>query len=150
VRFAWLVLLAACWTSEPPRATTTLPDDPPLQREPFPLKSMWRGTYRCSQGLTAMYLELTAQPDGALAAIFEFSPTPENPQTPTGAYRLVGTIRAGREGTFQIVLEPSEWIMQPDGFVMTALSATSSRRWKRLVGKIHHPACGELDVRRAD
>ena len=145
----WLVLLAACWTSSEPRATT-YPDAAPTAREPFPLASKWKGMYRCSQGPTAMYLELTAKPDGKLTAIFEFSATPENPTIATGAYRMVGTIRAGREGTFVIALDPLEWIMAPDGYIMVSLEATSSRKWQRLVGTIKNPACGELDVRRAD
>lgn len=97
-----------------------------------------------------MYLELDAKPDGKLTAVFEFGPTPDNPQTANGAYRLSGTIRAGREGTFEIALDPLEWLTAPDGYIMTSLSATSSRKWGRLVGQINHPGCGELDVRRAD
>jgi hypothetical protein len=148
VRFAWLVLLAGCWTSSeavPDRVVVA-----PAAREPFPLHSKWSGVYRCSQGLSAMYLELTAKPDGKLTAIFEFSATPDNPTTATGAYRLVGTIRAGREGTFEIALDPLEWILAPDGYIMVSLAATSSRKWKRLVGAIKNPACGGLDVRRTD
>lgn len=146
----WLVLLAGCWTGSRATPPPADPDEAPAPREPFPLHSKWAGVYRCSQGLTAMYLELTAQPDGKLAAIFEFSATADNPTTATGAYRLAGTIRAGREGTFEITLDPLEWIMAPDGYIMVSLAATSSRKWQRLVGNIKHPACGELDVRRAD
>ena len=121
-----------------------------MSREPFPLTSKWKGRYQCSQGWTAMYLELSARPDGKLTAIFEFSPTPDNPTVATGVYRLAGTIRAGREGTFQISLDPLEWILAPDGYIMVSLEAISSRTWQRLVGTIKNPACGELDVRRAD
>ncbi|MDQ3335800.1 MAG: hypothetical protein M4D80_11580 [Myxococcota bacterium] len=149
MRFVWLVLLAGCWTSSATKPTAS-PDEAPPQREPFPLHSKWTGVYRCSQGLTAMYLELTAKPDGNVTAIFEFSATAETPTTATGAYRLAGTIRAGREGTFEIKLDPLEWIMAPDGYIMVSLAATSSRKWQRLVGTIKHPACGELDVRRTD
>jgi len=151
VRVAWLFAVAGCWTAgEPTPRATPYPEARPVERDPFPLHSKWRGQYRCAQGVTAMYLELTAKPDGALAAIFEFGPTPENPQVPTGAYRLEGKIRAGSQGTFEIALAPLEWIMEPEGYIMVSLSATSSRKQRRLVGRIEHPACGELDVRRAD
>lgn len=151
MRFAWLLLVTACWTASdaPPPRTAEL-DDAPIRREPFPLLSKWRGTYRCSQGASAMYLELVAKPNGKLTAVFSFGPTPDNPLIENGAYRLTGTIRAGREGTFEIALDPLEWIVAPDGYIMTPMSATSSRKWGRLVGRIDHPACGGLDVRRAD
>ena len=150
MRVAWIALLAGCWTASEPRRTPAIEEDAPAPREPFPLRSKWRGTYVCSQGETAMYLDLTAQPDGTLSAIFEFSPTPDNPGTATGVYKLAGKIRAFREGTFQIELDPVEWIQAPDGYIMVPLAATSSRKWLRLVGRMKHPNCGRLDVRRAD
>ena len=114
------------------------------------MHTKWLGTYTCSQGLTRVTLTLDAKRDGSLAAIFEFGPTRDNPSIPKGSYRLRGTIRAGREGTFEIALDPDEWIAAPDGYIMVSMSATSSRRWQRLVGKIDHPSCGAIDVRRAD
>ena len=104
----------------------------------------------CTQGQTEVLLTLDAKRDGALTAVFEFGPTAENPSIPHGAYRLRGIIREGKEGTFEILLEPTEWIDAPDGYIMVSLSATSSRQWLRLVGKIDHPSCGAIDVRRAD
>lgn len=97
-----------------------------------------------------MTITLDARRDGVLEAVFEFGPTPENPTVPHGAYRQRGTIRAGKLGTFDVALDPFEWIDQPDGYIMVSMSATSSRKWTRLVGRINHPSCGELDVRRAD
>ena len=150
MRLAWIALVAGCWTASEPRRTPAADDEVAAPRDPFPLHSKWRGTYRCSQGVIAMYLELTAKPDGTLNAIFEFSPTPDNPTVATGVYKLAGKITAWREGTFRIELDPLEWIMAPDGYIMVPLAATSSRKWQRLVGAIKHPNCGELDVRRAD
>jgi hypothetical protein len=150
----WIVaLLAACWRGAPSQRAPAHDDDEvaPAFREPFPLRSRWSGTFRCSQGLTAVVLDLTARPDGALDATFTFGPTPENPLVPAGTYRLSGTIRAFAEGAFKIELRPERWIGQgPDGYVMTPVSGTSSRRWRRIAGKIEHPACGALDVRRSD
>jgi hypothetical protein len=114
------------------------------------MHSAWRGFYQCSQGRSAISLVLDAGSGGALSAVFEFGPTPENTTVATGSYRLRGSVRAGREGTFEVVLEPEAWIDEPDGYVMTGLEATSSRKWQRMVGKINHPSCGEVDVRRAD
>ena len=106
--------------------------------------------YRCSQGETGVTLVLDADPSGALRAIFEFGPTEESPHLPAGAYKLLGTIKEGPEGTFEIVLEPAEWIIAPDGYIMVPVQARSSRRWQRLVGRMMHPSCGVLDVRRVD
>jgi hypothetical protein len=151
VRVAWLVVMAGCWTTDPKPRATPMPDPPPpVVREPFPLHTRWLGTYMCSQGLTQVTLTLDAKRDGSLAAVFEFGPTRDNPTIPTGSYRLRGIIREGREGTFEIVLDPDQWIAEPPGYIMVSMSATSSRRWQRLVGRINHPSCGEIDVRRAD
>ena len=114
------------------------------------MHSRWEGTYRCSQGETAVMLTLDANKDGSLEAVFEFGPTPENPTVPTGSYKLRGIVRAGKEGSFDIALDPFEWLDQPDGYIMVSMSATSSRKWQRLVGRIDHPSCGEITVRRAD
>jgi hypothetical protein len=147
-----VVLLAACWTHAPSqRAQAHEAEVAPVAREPFPLRSRWSGTFRCSQGITAVVLELTARPDGKLDATFTFGPTPENPLVAAGTYRLSGTIRAFAEGAFKIELRPERWIgAGPDGYMMVPMSGTSSRRWRRIAGKIEHPACGALDVRRSD
>jgi hypothetical protein len=151
VRVTWLVVVAGCWTSAPPpRVTPPRAAPTAVARAPFPLRSAWAGTYECTQGTTAVVLTLEAKRDGSLAAIFEFGPTPENPTVPTGSYQLRGTIRAGKEGTFEIALDPYEWIDAPDGYIMVSMSAHSSRKWQRLVGSIQHPSCGGIDVRRTD
>lgn len=142
------VLCAACWSGTPSQRAAARDVAP---RTPFPLRSQWAGTYRCTQGATAVVLDLIAQPDGTLDATFTFGPTQDNPRVANGTYHLSGTIRGFAEGAFQIELRPERWIGPgPDGYVMTPLSATSSRRWSRMRGRIDHPACGELDVRRAD
>ena len=152
VRAAWLwmaiAMAGACWKTEEPRRATPFPESRPVVRDPFPFKSEWRGTYRCTQGETAVTLVLDAQRDGLLRAVFEFGPTPENPHLPAGAYKLQGRIKAAPQGTFHITLEPVEWISAPDGYIMVPVQARSSRRWQRLVGRMMHPSCGAIDVRR--
>lgn len=142
--------VAGCWTGgarvppaleEPPRATA---------REPYPRHSEWEGTYRCSQGESAMRLVLDATAGGKVTAVFVFGPTADAPDTERGAYRLTGTIKLGPEGTFELALVPDAWIDEPDGYTMTPLRARSSRKQRRMVGRIEHPACGTLDVRRTD
>ena len=141
---------SACWTEREARPQTPYPVSKPIVREPFPLRSEWRGVYRCSQGETGVTLVLDADRSGALRAVFEFGPTAENPHLPSGAYKLLGTIQAGPEGTFDIALEPAEWINAPDGYIMVPVQARSSRRWQRMVGRMMNPSCGTLDVRRVD
>jgi hypothetical protein len=152
VRVVGLFVLAGCWSgTDAAPAKTPYPDDaPPEKHEPFPLHSEWRGTYRCSQGLTNVFLKLDAQRDGSLQVIFEFGPTDDNPMIQSGAYELRGTIKESIQHTFDVAVQPFEWIQQPPGYTMTPFSAKSSRRWTRLVGSILHPNCGELDVRRSD
>lgn len=148
-----LVVIAGCWAGAPRAETPAVDDDDDLfamPRDRFPLHSEWRGEYRCTQGRTAVTLTLDARPSGALRAVFEFGPHPENPDVPAGAYRLAGRIRSGPEGTFDIALQPRAWIRQPVGYIMVPVKARSSRRWLRLVGRMLHPSCGAIDVRRTD
>ena len=149
------MLASGCWTGH--AARTPISDDGArsddgfaIARDTFPLHSEWLGTYSCTQGESAVALTLDAQRTGKLRATFEFGPTVENPHVPVGAYRLEGTIKPGPEGTFDVALEPVEWISEPDGYIMVPVRARSSRRWSRLVGRMVHGSCGVIDVRRTD
>jgi len=150
----WFVIascLAGCWTGDGARPRSPREEPAPAApREPFPRHSEWRGTYRCSQGISAMRLVLDATPAGEATAVFEFGPTDDAPDVEPGAYRLKGVIRPGVEGTFELALVPDAWIEAPAGYTMTPLRARSSRKQRRLVGRIQHPSCGALDVRRTD
>ena len=151
------MIASGCWTGHAPRSEAPAHDDAPpdddlftTERDAFPLHSEWLGTYSCTQGETAVALTLDAQRDGKLRATFEFGPTVANPHVPVGAYRLAGTIKRGPEGTFDVALDPVEWITAPDGYIMVPVKARSSRRWSRLVGRMMHGSCSVIDVRRTD
>jgi len=83
------------------------------------MRGTWRGTYVCAQGLTALSLDVTAQPNGDLTATFNFGAVPSNPGVPTGSYSMTGHVYPG-----SVVLKQNQWINQPAGYVMVDIVGT--------------------------
>lgn len=77
------------------------------------MQGTWQGTYVCAQGLTALSLDVTAQPNGDLTATFDFSAVPSNPSVPTGSYSMTGHFYPG-----SVVLRQNQWINHPSGYDM--------------------------------
>jgi len=99
------VLLAA--SSFAPQAQAA-PDMMPLL-----LSAPWHGSYVCNQGLTRLRLTLRPLPGGSerrMEAEFAFSADPDNPQVPTGSFRMTGT---WDPTTRALSLKPENWIDQP-------------------------------------
>ena len=120
----------------------------PAHREAFPHHSVWRGTYRCYQGLSAVTLTIDADPDGNAVARYDFGPVDSNPDVPVGAYDMTGRVHAttaGFTGTFQ----PGHWIEQPEKYVMVGLTVESAPH-HRLVGTIDHATCSDFAAERVD
>ena len=163
-----LVLVAACWTSpsspSPSPAsspaggsaaerTVTPPDQSPsglAEAEGPPSHSVWRGTYRCAQGVTAVQLTIDVTATGGADAIFDFGPHPQNPSLPGGSYRLTGAFE-DRRTHLEARFVPDKWILQPPNYVMVGFEATTLDPTRRqLRGTIDDPACGRLEVVRVD
>jgi len=73
----------------------------------------WKGAYGCAQGVTGLTLTIEPEVDDQIAATYEFYAVPENPDVPTGSFRMTGTYKEGR-----LALQGSEWIQQPPGYLM--------------------------------
>jgi hypothetical protein len=73
----------------------------------------WKGAYGCNQGLTGLTLTIEGQDPSQVTATYEFYAVPENPGVPNGSFRMTGTYEGGR-----LLLQGSEWIEQPEGYVM--------------------------------
>lgn len=87
---------------------------------------VWNGSYGCGPGGTSLRLTLTSSGDpqsGDLTGLFEFFPSDINPSTPSGSFKLTGTI----EDDGGLLLEPGEWIQQPPDFFSIGLRANVSR-----------------------
>jgi hypothetical protein len=73
----------------------------------------WKGAYGCAQGVTGLTLTIEDAADGQVSATYEFYAAPENPDVPDGSFRMTGTYDEGK-----LVLQGSEWIEQPPGYLM--------------------------------
>jgi hypothetical protein len=122
--------------------------DPPRR---VPANSAWTGSYRCSQGLTAVRLTIAARANGDAIASFEFGPHPDNPRVPHGEVRLKGKVELLSRGQLRVKLAPDGWITKPgDSWQMVGLSATSDQEQRVLEGQMDHQACGEIKLARED
>ncbi len=142
-----LLLAGGCWSSSPPPPEPVQNVAGPLEVEPVPEHSVWRGKYDCAQGITALELTLDVAASGTANALFVFGPHEQNPGIPAGSYRMSGTVReAGAK--LVVRLEPVAWIEQPPSYVMVGLAAESDRARQRLVGKITNEGCRAVELHR--
>lgn len=80
---------------------------------------VWDGTYTCAQGLTRLRLTITwSSLDDGLGATFSFSPHPDNPTVPRGAFAMKGTFTDG-----SLSLRGDHWIIRPESYQMVGLRA---------------------------
>jgi hypothetical protein len=104
----------------------------PGQPEAVGLTGVWRGAYACAQGVTGLTLTIEASPYG-LTALFDFYAVPENPQVPTGRFKMVGTYDATSR---ILVLHPREWIVQPPGYLTIGIRAHVDLEWGVMLGGV--------------
>jgi hypothetical protein len=141
-----LAIIAGCWTGPEPAPRVVVPVAAP--RVGFPLHSVWVGKYRYDQGVSAARLTIDADETGAATIRYEFGPIAENPDQPSGAYELEGTLRNTGRGSFEGEFEAKRWIRQPDGYFMVGLTIATYRSPRRLRGTIDHESCSDFEVHR--
>jgi hypothetical protein len=137
---------------------TYLPSNTTARSAPSDLRSVWRGSYVCGQGPTALQLSLNRtcgrgeaeQPrvTCSIAGTFEFGPLAENPAVPHRSYRVTGTMVENARGELAFVIAPREWIERPDGYVMVGLQATTDATRHQMDGRIDDNACGAVTLTR--
>ena len=109
-----------------------------LRDDAVALTGAWGGVYDCSQGPTAVALDLRGDADGGLKATFRFSPVASNPTVPSGAYRMVGALYA--DGRVALIGE--RWDARPADYVMVDFEGWSDFSEDVLRGSI----CGNAVV----
>jgi hypothetical protein len=80
----------------------------------------WKGAYGCNQGVTGLTLTIEGQDPAHVTATYEFYAVRENPGVPSGSFRMTGTYDNGR-----LALQGSEWIEQPEGYVMVGYESNA-------------------------
>jgi hypothetical protein len=95
--------------------------------------AIYEGYYNCAQGRSSLILTAQPRPSSLSPdeAIFEFGPTPDNPNQPAGSFLVSGAINATA-----IDLKPVRWIKQPPGYAMVGLSGTSPDQGRTYSGTI--------------
>jgi hypothetical protein len=144
-----MVMLGGCWSSPSPAPepvhNTAFAD--PLEVEPVPQHSVWRGKYNCRQGVTALELTIDVTSNGDANALFVFGPHEQNPNLPPGSYRMTGTVRE-MGPVLQVRLAPLEWLERPENYVMVGINADSDRARHKLTGRITDEGCSGVELRR--
>jgi hypothetical protein len=107
------------------------------------LSGLWRGTYVCSQGETALELDLRGNAYGIVRGTFAFSATARNRGVPSGSYPVLGRM----SGT-SLVLRPIDVREMPGTYVPVGIQATVAPGEERIEGWIEGPTCGALRVDR--
>jgi hypothetical protein len=110
-----------------------------------PADGVFRGTYRCAQGLTALTLSVFSGNRGAIRGVFNFYAHPSNPGVPTGTFDQRGTFTVANK---RVQLLPGKWIAQPAGWVMVTIDAKLSADNNRITGKVIGNGCTTVDLTR--
>jgi hypothetical protein len=107
----------------------------------------WQGGYICAQGRTDMTLTLEAVQGNGVEALVEFYAAAENPDVPSGSYRLAGIWADGG-----IHLDSVEWVDQPPGYVMVDVASNPELAIgpDKLAGRIQDPTCEQFIIERAE
>lgn len=107
----------------------------------------WEGQYGCTQGLTGLTLTIEPGEGGNVTAVFEFYAVEENPDVPSGSYRMAGTYADGR-----LQLEGVEWIEQPPGYVMVGYVSNTDLGIdpNRIFGTVEGSGCNIFEMRRQE
>jgi hypothetical protein len=106
----------------------------------------WTGKYICGQGITALRLHISRGRGQAITAIFDFGPLPENPELPTGAYRMAGTYDPASR---HMKLSGVNWIQAPPDYVMVGLDGRMTASGDTISGFVPDLfGCTDFEVRR--
>lgn len=85
---------------------------------------LWRGTYKCGQGMTGLDLTVEPAPGGGLVAEFYFYAIPSNPEVPSGRFRMSGSVTPS--GVVRLLASDDNWIDRPPGYLVVGLVGSIS------------------------
>lgn len=143
-----LVVLSGCastgtaWTTDTPPMTPMEEMVIPPTADARGVTGTWRGWYVCGQGLTSLQLELTGEESGRVEGTFAFSAHPENPDVPSGSYRVHGTLTSG----LVLRLEGGEWIEHPQDYFPVPLVGRMELERARYYGFVDFLSCETFSV----
>jgi hypothetical protein len=107
------------------------------------LSGVWRGTYVCGQGRTALELEMRGNRHGIVRAVFRFSAAAENPGVPTGQYAMLGRLTGA-----SLVLRPAGGAELPRDYIPVGIQGSVAADGRRMDGWIEGATCRAVSVRK--
>jgi hypothetical protein len=112
------------------------------------LNGTWEGSYICRQGLTKLKLIIEAKSTTNIDAVFLFSAHPQNPNTPSGRFRMQGTLEVFSSPDIPDLLDSkaTTWINQPSGFETVDLRGDVSSSRRKITGNVVNPGCSTFEV----
>ena len=126
--------------------STALSNSADSERESRGSIALFRGSYICARGLTALVLRiLTPSSASETRAQFSFGPSQLNPSVTAGSFSMVGHVDLSR-GT--MTLRPIEWIQKPEPYVMVGLEGTSSDGGRSFYGRVVGAGCDSFSMLR--
>jgi uncharacterized protein with FMN-binding domain len=113
------------------------------------LNGTWEGTYSCAQGLTNLKLVIQANSANEIDAVFMFSPHPQNPQVPSGRFRMAGNLEISNSKDIPDLLDlkGTTWINRPAGYMLVDLRGDVSASKNQITGNVLAvPGCSTFDL----
>ena len=101
------------------------------------ITGVWKGTYTCSQGLTALELTIKKISSEDVEAIFNFSAHPSNPNVPSGSYKMLGEYTTPHK----LDLETYQWIQRPANYAMVGLLGGFDSSFSTYRGTVPFSGC---------
>jgi len=138
---AWLGLVFAAAAAAAP--ADAAPDV--AASSPFAAAGIWTGMYDCAQGQTSLELDVTIADPQHLQALFYFHAAPANPFVPDGCFLMQGAFDTE---TSTLSLAPTQWLLQPGGYVSVGLSGVLADDGS-LAGSISGPGCSRFSLSRS-
>jgi hypothetical protein len=118
------------------------------------LNGTWEGTYVCGQGLTSLKLVIVAKSATEIDAVFLFSPHSQNPNIPSGSFRMKGNLEVfnSRDIPDFLDLKATTWINRPSGYVTVDLRGDVSSSKRTIAGNVisSAPNCSTFNVEKRE
>ncbi len=110
-----------------------------------PLLGQWNGSYTCAQGHTGVILSVESVNGLTYAGKVDFFALPENPDVPSGSYKVEGSFEPRSHG---FTMKGVSWITRPSGYQMVDASGTLSSDGTRIAGRIEFIGCTDFMMTR--
>jgi hypothetical protein len=107
---------------------------------------VWEGLYVCPQGATRLRLSLNEGPSHTVEAVFAFSSPDAASRIPSGCFSLRGT---HDPATGRMTLKQSDWIQQPEGWIMVDMEGWVDVTTGSYDGVIKTAGCSVFGVKRS-